>query len=166
MRYEMVDAPELTHLLLSVFYGSTATGVVEGLHRYLWRHARFGRCGSISVIRAFQPPSRFDITLDLRSVTFSGQRTSHHLMDIRGEDTIYSVPGRLPVFRKMTMKVRQRARRAAHVSGGFTPPSITQITPWWECKYEYEEVPLTPEIHAKLDEAMRKRGLGSAIRAR
>jgi hypothetical protein len=42
MRYEIGDAPELTHLLLSAFTDMPQPGITEGLHRYLWRHARFG----------------------------------------------------------------------------------------------------------------------------
>jgi hypothetical protein len=42
MRYQMDDVQELTHLLLSVFTAIPQPSITEGLHRYLWRHARFG----------------------------------------------------------------------------------------------------------------------------
>jgi hypothetical protein len=42
MRYQMGDTSELTYLLLSVFTELPQPGIVEGLHRYLWRHLRFG----------------------------------------------------------------------------------------------------------------------------
>lgn len=42
MRYAIGDAPDLTCLLLSVFTDMPQPAIEEGLHRYLWRHARFG----------------------------------------------------------------------------------------------------------------------------
>jgi hypothetical protein len=42
MRYRMGDATELTRLLLSVFMEVPRPAIAEGLHRYLWKHARFG----------------------------------------------------------------------------------------------------------------------------
>jgi hypothetical protein len=41
MRYRVGDAPDLTRLLLSVFTDMPQPAVEEGLHRHLWRHARF-----------------------------------------------------------------------------------------------------------------------------
>ncbi|MCI0150778.1 hypothetical protein SAMN05444172_9133 [Burkholderia sp. GAS332] len=48
MRYQVGDAPELTRLLLSVFTEVPQPAVAEGLHRYLWRHARFGYAEQLS----------------------------------------------------------------------------------------------------------------------
>ena len=41
MRYQIADAPELTHLLLSGFTSVPQPAIEKGLDRYLWRHARF-----------------------------------------------------------------------------------------------------------------------------
>jgi hypothetical protein len=41
MRYQIGDAPKLTHLLLSTFTEVPQPAIVNGLDRYLWRHARF-----------------------------------------------------------------------------------------------------------------------------
>lgn len=42
MRYQIGDAPKLTHLLLSAFTEVPQPAIESGLHRYLWQHARFG----------------------------------------------------------------------------------------------------------------------------
>lgn len=42
MRYQIGDAAKLTHLLLSAFTEVPQPAIENGLHRYLWRHIRFG----------------------------------------------------------------------------------------------------------------------------
>ncbi|MFL9916635.1 hypothetical protein PQR75_14810 [Paraburkholderia fungorum] len=41
MRYQIGDARKLTYLLLSAFTEVPQPAIENGLHRYLWRHARF-----------------------------------------------------------------------------------------------------------------------------
>jgi hypothetical protein len=41
MRYQIGDAPKLTHLLLTGFTAVPQPVIEKGLDRYLWRHARF-----------------------------------------------------------------------------------------------------------------------------
>ena len=48
MRYRMDDAQELTQVLLSVFTDMPQPAMTEGLHRYLWRHVRFGYAGQLT----------------------------------------------------------------------------------------------------------------------
>jgi hypothetical protein len=57
------------------------------------------------------------------------------------------------------MQVRQRARRATRITAHRAAQDAPRGEPWWEDFYEYEAVPLTPELIAQAAEAMRKRGL-------